>query len=180
MRDKPTHIGRQGEMGKLYYSLRLSLIGSRVMRPRLVLEWTRRQITKLGMKMDRIFLLPPSFFALVGGTFLSIAIDLLKTLLSAQETQINYVRMMLLSISAIAISTGSFLFLSVKLDGLRGKFPVSDLHEAGIRGGDSRGKRTVWRQLWYAFLIGFFFVCLGFTSLALGYFVFRNQGVVDC
>jgi ABC-type Fe3+ transport system permease subunit len=132
------------------------------------------------MKMDRIFLLPPSFFALVGGTFLTVAIDLIKTLLSAQETQTNYIRMMLLSISAIAISTGSFLFLSMKLEGLRAKFPRYELHEAGIRGKDKRGKQTDWRQLWYAFLIGFFFVCLGFASLALGYFVFRNQGVVDC
>jgi hypothetical protein len=130
--------------------------------------------------MDRIFLLPPSFWALVGGSFLALAIDLSKTLLSAQETQISFILMMLLSIFAIALSTGSFLFLSIKLDGLRARFPRYELHEAGIRGKDEHGNRTDWRQLWSAFLIGILSACLGFAFLALGYFVFRNQGVMDC
>lgn len=149
------------------------------MKPRSVLEWTRRQMTDLGMKMDRIFLLSPSFFALVGGTTLSIAVDLLKTLLSVPLTQINYARLMLLSVSAIAISTGFFLFLSVKLEGLRRKFPEADFH-ASIREEDTSGKRTEWRQLWSVFLVGSLSLCLGLTFLAVGFFVFRNQGVVDC
>lgn len=113
---------------------------------------------------------------------LSIVIDLLKTLLSTPPRQINYTIMIFLSILAITTSMVSFLFLSVKLDGLQRKFAATpaDFHKFGIRGEDDKGKRTVWIQLWFAFLVGLVLLCVGLTFLALGYFVFRNQGVVDC
>lgn len=149
------------------------------MRFRSFLAEARDRITELGERMDKVFLLPPSFFALVGGTFLSIAIDLTRTLLSAPENQANYIRMILLSISAISISTGSFLFLSVKLEGIRGKTPLHDLLENGIRRTE-KGKRSNRRQLWFALMIGSFSAGLCLFSLALGYFAFRSQGVVDC
>lgn len=138
----------------------------------------RKKLTDLGEKMDRIFLLSPSFFALVGGTMLSIVIDLLKTLLSTPPRQINYTVMILLSNLAIATSVVFFLFLSVKLDELHRKFDASDFHKLGIRG-EKGGKRTA-RQLWFAFLAGLILLCLGLAFLTLGYFVFRNQGVADC
>jgi hypothetical protein len=88
--------------------------------------------------------------------------------------------MVLLSISSISISMGSFLFLSVKLEGIRGKTPLYELLEAGIRRKDESGRRTDRRQLWCALMIGIFSICLCFISLALGYFAFRSQGAVDC
>lgn len=150
------------------------------MKFRSLVVWTQRQIIRLGMKMDRIFLLSPSFFALVGGTTLSLVIDLIKTSLSTPPAQANYALMMFLSISAMTISTGSLLFLSIKLDGIREKFAPADRRQLGIRGEDIHGKRTTWKQLWIAFLSACFFVCLGLAFLALGYFVSRNQGVMDC
>lgn len=152
------------------------------MRFRSLLLKARQALTDLGEKIDRIFLISPSFFALVGGTMLGIVIDLLKTLLSAPPRQINYSLMILLSILCFATTMVSFLFLSVKLDGLNRKFAATpnDLHKFGIRGEDDKGKRTVWLQLLFAFLIGLVLLCLGLAFLALGHFVFRNQGVVDC
>lgn len=148
------------------------------MRLRSLLLKTRQKLTDLGEKMDRIFLLPPSFFALVGGTMLSIVIDLLKTLLSAPPSQINYTVMILLSILAIATSVVHFLFLSVKLDELHRKYDASDFLNLGIRG--QEGGKRIAIKLRFAFLAGLVLVCLGLTFLALAYFVFRNQGVVDC
>jgi hypothetical protein len=131
---------------------------------------------RLDESSDRFFfLLPPSFYALVGGTLLSVVIDLIRTLVSIQ-TQVtqNYTQMRSLAIPAISISATSFLFLSMKLEGLRTEYAMRELLKA------IKTRKHDKKHLRLALLIGFLGLGFGLIALILGYFMSLNQGVVDC
>lgn len=122
------------------------------------------------MEKDRVFLLSPSFFALISGTLLSILIDLFKSLFFIQERQIYLV----FSIVTLIISFGCFLYISLELEQLREKTALSDLLEK------IRVATPLRRKLWLTFLVGVICLVLALVSMALGYIVLKYEGAMGC
>jgi hypothetical protein len=109
-------------------------------------------------------LLSPSFFALVSGTLLGIAIDLFKSIFSVQGKE-SFTRFTMFSF--VTVSVICFLYLSLKLEQLREETTLGDRLDR------IRVDVPLRHSLWLAFLLGLINLGLALASMALSYITLR-------
>lgn len=109
--------------------------------------------SRIAERIDNIFLISPSFFAIVSGGFISMATGLLIELLSIEERQIKI--FLILATLGLFISSVSLIYTSIVVERLHKKAEGKKLRDKIY---DHR------KKLWFSFLVGF----VGVIPLAYG------------
>jgi len=71
-------------------------------------------------KIDKIFLLSPSFYTIISGALIGAAINFLTSLIFMKKSLIGQ-KALILSIFFLLLSSGLFVYISLILEGLRNK-----------------------------------------------------------
>jgi hypothetical protein len=116
---------------------------------------TKEIMTSLTERIDRAFLISPSFYAVISGAFIGVAANLFTALISIQE---GFIRTSIwLAIFSLLVSSGSFLCICITLEPLQESF----------RGKDLRKKIKIGRKrLWSSAFVGCAGVIMSIIFLA--------------
>jgi uncharacterized membrane protein len=112
-------------------------------------------MTSIAERIDRAFLISPSFYAVISGAFIGVAANLFTGLISIQE---GFIRTSIwLAIFSLLVSSGSFLYICIVLEPLQESF----------RGKDLRSKiETRRKRLWPSAFVGCASFIMGVILLA--------------
>jgi len=115
---------------------------------------------------NRVFLISPSFYALIAGTMLSATIDLFKSLFENRQRMTDwiFVRTGGFAFALLVISTCSFMYLSAMLEQKRLQFTVQKLLS------QIEERKELKNRLWVTFVLGFSCVAAALVTVAAGYF----------
>lgn len=120
----------------------------------------------MGVSWKKIFSLRPSFWTLLSGCLLSIAINMLTNLFFVQEESfdLKFLQFVFSIIASLLISSGSFIGLSLVLEEYREEYILADFLDKITKDEHLRVK------LWVLFLIGL--ISLISALLAIFYWLY--------